>query len=64
MLPVILRKIVVGLQQADEKGEKQIRGLPRAKVLREVALDTILLLPPKGGLVSTISTRSLCSHLK
>ena len=36
------------LQQADDQGEEQVRRLPGAEVLREVALDAVLLLAAEG----------------
>ena len=36
-------------QQTDDQGEEQVRGLPRAEVLREVALDAVFLLAAEGG---------------
>ena len=37
-----------GFQQPNDEGEEQVRGLPRAEVLRKVALDAVLLLAAEG----------------
>ena len=48
------------MRSTNDEGEEEIGRLAGLEVLREIALDAVFLSPPKGGLVSTISTRSAC----
>jgi hypothetical protein len=51
-----------GLEQADDQGEEEVGGLAGAEVLGKLDSMPSSSMPPKGGLVRTMSTRSIwCS---